>query len=449
MPSPTAEFERLTAAGLSHLSAWRLTEAVDAFEAAVRLRPDCAEAHYRQGEALFLQRRLDRALACHAAAVRCGIDRDIGGRGRAMSGMVPGDFAWMSHMLRGDLTRAWRLADRERGQRRRAGTDCSFWPRHMRPVWNGAALAGAHVLVRCHHGLGDTIQFIRYAPMLAELARAVDVEAQPELVPLLSGFSGIHRLHALPATTDRPISAFGCEVEIDVTELAHACRTTLDTIPARVPYLAPDPVLAAEASRRLHRIRGAEPRRLAVGLVWAAGAWKPERSVPLSRLAPLADIPGVALVNLQRGPEHAGRRDFGGNPPMAEIFSSDDLAEAAATIANLDLVVTVDTMAAHLAGALGVPTWLMLHVAADWRWLLDRADSPWYPTMRLFRQREPGDWDPVIAEVLAALCELAGAAPRSPPSPEPVRGAVPRGNAAPQRQSRLPALALPGSTAPG
>jgi hypothetical protein len=140
-----------------------------------------------------------------------------------------------------------------------------------------------------------------------------------------------------------------------------------------------------------------------VGLVWAAGAWKPERSVGLDRLAPLAAIPGIAIINLQRGPEYRGWRNSLEPLPMIEVFDTDAVADTAATIANLDLVITVDTMVAHLAGALGAPVWLMLHFAADWRWLLDRADSPWYPTMRLFRQSRPGDWDEVVAGVAAAI----------------------------------------------
>jgi hypothetical protein len=150
------------------------------------------------------------------------------------------------------------------------------------------------------------------------------------------------------------------------------------------------------------------------GLVWAAGGWKAERSIGLAQLSPLAAIPGVTFVNLQRGPEYRNWREAPALLPMIEVFDSDALTDAAATIANLDLVVTVDTMVAHLAGALGVPVWLMLHVAADWRWLLDRCNSPWYPTMRLFRQKRPGDWDTVIAEIAAALADRAAGSPPRP-----------------------------------
>jgi hypothetical protein len=400
MTPVTAGYDELIEAGVACLREWRLSEATSTFEAALHLRADSPVAHYLRGEALFLARRLDEALAEHAAAVRLGIDRCEGGRGAAMSGMVPGDLAWMSHMLCGDFESAWRCADRDLETRRCTGITGRDWPRHMRPVWDGRTLAGAQVLVRCHHGLGDTIQFARYLPLLAEIAASVQLEAQPELLPLLAGLPGIGRLHALAADQDRPVAAFGCDAETDVTELPHALRTTLETVPAAVPYLRPESSRAGEASRRLAELR----EGLAVGLVWAAGEWKPERSIALARLAPLSDIPGITLVNLQRGPEYGRWRASSIAPTMVELFDTDSVADAAATIAALDLVVTVDTMVAHLAGAMAVPVWVMLHYAADWRWLLARGDSPWYPTMRLFRQLRPGEWDPVIAEVAGALC---------------------------------------------
>jgi hypothetical protein len=402
------QFEGLLASGRARLWEWRLAEAEAAFAAALRLCPDAADAHYLLGEALFLQRRLDEALRCHATAARL-----VNGAGTApgefpgelMSGLVPGDFGWMSHMLQGDFAAAWQCADKDREQRLRAGLSVAGWPRHMRPVWDGRPLAGTRVLVRCHHGLGDTVQFIRYVPLLARKAEAVCVEAQPPLIPLLRSLPGIAALHELPETADRPCGEFGCNAEIDVTELPHAFRTALDTIPASVPYLHPEPDRVAEAARRLWRLSAP----LKVGLVWTAGEWKPERSIALGGLAGLATIPGVAFVNLQRGPEYRRRHGAAGSALlMTEIFAGDDIGDAAATIARLDLVVTVDTLVAHLAGALGVPVWLMLHFAADWRWLLERDDSPWYPTLRLYRQSRPGDWEPVVAAVVTALRDRAG-----------------------------------------
>ncbi len=231
------------------------------------------------------------------------------------------------------------------------------------------------------------------------------VEAQPELRCLLGGVPGIGDLVPL-AEEDYPPARFGCDAEIDVTELPHAFRTTAGSIPRPIPYLSAERGRSAEATRRLSAV----PGRVRVGLVWAAGEWKPERSLRLEQLSPLAAIPGIALVNLQRGPEYRSWRETPTSLPMIEVFDSDAIADAAATIANLDLVITVDTMVAHLAGALGAPVWLMLHFAADWRWLLDRPDSPWYPTMRLFRQKRPGDWDAVVAEIETALAALTSPA---------------------------------------
>ena len=388
------------AAGREQLWHWRIEDALTSLAKASELCPHAAAAHYLRGEAWFLQRRLSQALQCHELALRCGIDRDIAARGQAMSGVIPGDFGWMCHMLQGDFESAWRLADRDRELLRGRSMNAATLPRHNRAVWDGNALDGRRILVRCYHGLGDTIQFVRYVPPLAKRAASVCVEAQPQLLDLLSGVPGIDTLYGLSDGRDRDCDELGCDSEIDVTELPYAFRTTLDTIPAAVPYLQPKPVNLAAARRRLATLPG---RR--VGLCWAAGDWKPERSLTSGELAPLAAVPGVAFVSLQRGPAHESWRMNREGPPIAAELTSDSVAETAATIAALDLVITVDTMVAHLAGALGVPVWLMLHAAADWRWLLDRDDSPWYPTMRLFRQSERGDWRRVVDQVGAALPE--------------------------------------------
>ena len=406
-----SRYENLIAAGRAELWRWQLDEALALFVAALRLRPEAAAAHYLRGETLFLQRRLDEALESHAVAARLGVAQE-GIVGAAMSGMVPGDFAWMSHMLRGDFASAWALADADRKRRRRAGISCAGWPRHLRPVWDGSPFEGRKMLVRCYHGLGDTIQFIRYVPLLAERAAAVSVEAQPELWDLFATVPGIAELYALSPEQERYCADFGCDVEIDATELPHAFRTTLATIPGGVPLFRPVPARLTEARRRL----AAFPARLKIGLVWAAGNWKPERSVPQERLIRLGAVPGATFINLQRGSEYDRWRRQGGGPPMLDM-ASDNVADTAAVIAALDLVITVDTMVAHLAGSLGIPVWVMLHFAADWRWLLHRGDSPWYPTMRLFRQPAPGDWDSVVAQVTAALSDLAARQATSPARP--------------------------------
>lgn len=292
--------------------------------------------------------------------------------------------AWVAHMRRGDFAAAWAVGDAV--LRARAGRPCWHLPRHEQYVWTGEALAGRRVLVRCYHGLGDTIQFVRYVPMLARVAREVLVWAQPALVPLVRQIAGVTRV--LPLHDGTPDVDY--EVDVEVMELPHVFRTTLATIPTDVPYL--------------HVAPAARPRddRLAVGLVWAAGDWDPRRSIPVELLTPLARIPGVTLHVLQRG---AARTRW---PDGVGIRSgSDDVVEAARVIRALDLVVTVDSMPAHLAGALGVPVWTLLQYDADWRWMVDREDSPWYPTMRLVRQRRPGEWAPVVRRVAGELARLA------------------------------------------
>jgi hypothetical protein len=287
----------------------------------------------------------------------------------------------MAAMRRGDFAAAWRASD----EVLRAHTPCFHLPRHEQWVWDGTPLDGGRVLIRCYHGLGDTLQFIRYAPLVRRVAAEVTVWAQPALIPLLRTAEGIDRLLPLH---DGACEA-GYDVDVEVMELAHVFRSTVDTLPAEVPYLHADPAPLARDGR-LH-----------VGIVWRSGDWDDRRSIPFPLLAPLAEIPGVALHVLQRG---EGREDAAG---FGIDSGSDDVMEVARVMKALDLVVTVDSMPAHLAGALGVPVWTLLHADADWRWMEGREDSPWYPTMRLLRQREPGEWAPVIARVADGLREMA------------------------------------------
>lgn len=287
---------------------------------------------------------------------------------------------WMALMRHGAWDEAWRLSDAAIAAR--GGARDWTQPRHLQPVWDGTPLGGRRVLVRCYHGLGDTIQFIRFVPLLQAVAREVTVWAQPALIPLLATMRPAPRL--LPLHDGTPDAEY--DTDIEIMELAHALRVTPATLPARVPYLHPPP--------RAKRSDG----RLVVGLVWRAGEWDARRSVPLALLRPLAAIPGIRLCILQRGPALAERPEGFG-----EDAGCDDVLEAAARMRSLDLVVSVDSMPAHLAGALGLPVWLLLAQAADWRWMERREDSPWYPTMRLFRQSQPGCWEKPVARVVAAL----------------------------------------------
>ncbi|HEV3410703.1 MAG TPA: hypothetical protein VG095_10440 [Chthoniobacterales bacterium] len=292
--------------------------------------------------------------------------------------------AWMRHMRAGAFEQAWRVSDEVLRSRR--GEACRHLPRHFQWIWNGEPLDGKRVLIRCYHGLGDTIQFIRYARLVRRIARRVIVWAQPALIPLLRTADGVDEL--LPLHDGAPDVEY--DIDVESMELPHVFRSTMETLPNEVPYLRVQPA-ALPRDGRLH-----------VGLVWECGDWAPERAAPLELLLPLAQIENVTLHILQRGPAlQQLPAEFG------LISGCDDALEAARVIAALDLMISIDSMPAHLAGALGVRTWTLLPAKADWRWMDGRQDSPWYPTMRLFRQKRAGDWEGVVCRISKELRNLA------------------------------------------
>jgi hypothetical protein len=220
----------------------------------------------------------------------------------------------------------------------------------------------------------------------------VIVWAQPVLLPLLRTLAGIDRL--LPLHDGDP--GIDYDVDVEVMELPHIFRSTLSTLPADIPYFHVEP--APPPSPKVN-----------VGLVWSAGSWDARRSVPLSSFQPLWTIPAVYLVALQAG---AALDDW---PHGAStIFSRPEVEQTAAILRSLDLLISIDSFPAHLAGALGVPVWILLHHQADWRWMRGRRDSPWYPTMRLFRQHRADDWSGVMTEIAASLARWV--APKGPES---------------------------------
>jgi hypothetical protein len=292
---------------------------------------------------------------------------------------------WRAAVRRGDFTTAWRISDAYL-QRRLANGGLTFTePRHLQSIWNGKPLAGKRVLVRCYHGLGDTVQFIRFAAPLRRIAEEVIVWAQPKLLPLVATAAGVDRV--LPLHDGSPDVPY--EIDIESMELPHALRVDLQTIPRAIPYLFP-----GTAARVIQKSAG----ELAVGLVWQAGEMKPARSIAPSLLSPLAKLSGVRLFSLQGGEAAAAAAE---NP--AGDLAADTVERLTAALLALDLVISVDTFVAHLAGALGLPVWLLLHTDCDWRWPASGTECVWYPTMRLFRQRRPGDWSSVVLEVANAL----------------------------------------------
>ena len=313
--------------------------------------------------------RIAEALELFHAAEKAGGSPDVCAAGR-----------WTCYMLTGDYEAAWRESDaiEARG--------------HHDPhrFWDGRSLAGKNVLLRCLHGLGDTIQFVRYAPLIQAQARTLTIQSQPQLKRLLEAT----KLADQVITWGEPEPFWDQQIEIN--ELPRIFRATLSSIPRNVPYLhLPEAAPVVRPS--------AQPLR--VGLAWAASSFNPARTVPIELLSPLFDVPGVLFFSVQAGPEHAQVRPWA-HQVKSLTEEATCILQVAREMNRLDLIITVDTMTAHLAGALGRRTWTLLPFACDWRWMLRRSDAPWYPTMRLFRQTTPGDWKTVIGKVQGELIAL-------------------------------------------
>jgi hypothetical protein len=290
---------------------------------------------------------------------------------------------WLEAASAGDFTSAWAASD----LLRLARIDYSECERWCRPLWDGSPIDNRNVLIRCWRGLGDAIHFIRYAPLVRSRASSLVVEAPTALIPLFRNVQGIDLLVEL----DQLELEAGDYVEIETTELPYVFRTTLDTIPCTIPYLKiPE-----------HRLQTEKPQ-LTVGLCWCGGSYDLRRAMHLSDLEPLSVLSEASFFQLQRG---AALREISGasfrfrNPADCSM----DLCRTAALVQSLDLIVSVDTMVAHLAGALGKKVYLLLQADSDWRWLRNREDSPWYPTMNLLRQSQAGDWRPVVTKLVENL----------------------------------------------
>ncbi|HZZ86975.1 MAG TPA: tetratricopeptide repeat protein [Caulobacteraceae bacterium] len=368
----------------------RLGEALAAADHAVGLDGAYAEAHNSRAIALFDLRRLDAALAACDAAIALQPDFAAAHLNRATSLLSLGD------LKRGFESYRWRW--RVNG----------FHPAvaALRPEWRGGDLDGKRVLVYGEQGFGDHLQFVRYLPRVAAKAAHATLMTEPALARLFRrSLPGVDVVAEAAPPTDY-------DLQTAIMDLPHAFETTLESVPAPIPYLAIDPIAAARWKQRLAHLPG-----LKVGLVWAGDthAGRPagaavdrRRSLRLAQLAPLAATPRVTFISLQKGPPAAQASD---PPPGLRLVNhTDDLTDFADTadlIAALDLVIAVDTAVAHLAGALGKPVWILSRYEGDWRWLNGREDSPWYPTARLFHQRSAGAWDEVVARVAAALREAA------------------------------------------
>ncbi|MBV8230192.1 MAG: glycosyltransferase family protein [Planctomycetaceae bacterium] len=377
--------------GTALLRLGRLSESITSLREALRLRPGYTLALINLGLALAESGRLAEAIACDDEALRVEPENADAHRNRALALLLVGDLTrgWADYQWR------WRCAD-------------FIPPRFSRPLWDGSPLEGRTILLYTEQGLGDTLQFVRYARLVKRRGGVVILAAQAPLLPLLTGGAGIDRFVA------RDASLPDFDVHYPLMSLPGLFGTTLVTIPAEVPYLRAEPARVERWRRALGPIRG-----FRVGIAWQGSPTNPDdrrRSIPLVQFAPLARVEGVRLISLQRGTGLEQLRALDGRFPVIDLAGrSDDpgasFLDTAAIMANLDLVVTCDTSVAHLAGALGFPTWVALAAVPDWRWLLDREDSPWYPTLRLFRQVHQGIWVEPFERMARMLGDRVAARP--------------------------------------
>jgi TPR repeat/Tetratricopeptide repeat len=424
---------------LQHLG--RLDEAVASYHQALRCRPDCAEAFTNLGTALTVLGRLDEAIACyrqalhfqpHCAEICNNLGLALIEQGKPEDALASFDQAvrikpsygeprWnrsLLWLLGGDFANGWSEYEWRWTQPNMARR--SF----QQPGWDGNALGGRTILLHAEQGLGDTLQFIRYVPLVQERGGHVILECHPALLRLLAGFPGIHQLIGQGSQ----LPAF--DVQAPLLSLPRIFHTSLATIPSNVPYLKADPTLEAYWRRKMSGVRcpmsdvknassGLGHRTSNIGRCFRIGiAWQGnpthrydrQRSIPARHFACLAKVPRVHVISLQKGPGTEQLPALGGSIPILDLGNhlddkSGPFVDTAAVMMNLDLVITSDTAVAHLAGALGIPVWIALPAVPDWRWLLKREDSPWYPGTRLFRQTRCNDWEAVFESIAGELAK--------------------------------------------
>ncbi len=360
-------------------AAGRLDEACAVHQEAIALDPAAGSFIYNYALVLRDQGRLDDAVANFDAAEAGGYDNPELKWDRALALLLNGDLA------RGFAEYEWRWQIPD-AKPRGIGT----------PVWNGDDLGRRTLLIHAEQGFGDTIQFVRYLPLIAARAGRIIFECQEPLLRLFQGSAACRDIDVVAREDDDTVPDH--DIHAALLSLPYLTGTDADTVPSMTPYLAPPEAIAIPALPEggIH-----------VGIAWAG---KPthrndrNRSMPLATLAPLFEVPGATFHSLQFGdPASAIRAQGFASLVRDRRGTIQDFADSAALLAGLDLVISVDTALVHLAGALDRPVWTLLPFTPDWRWQTGRGDSPWYPSMRLFRQTEPGGWDGVISQVKAAL----------------------------------------------
>jgi hypothetical protein len=366
----------------------RLEESLECYRHALDLEPNFATAHNSLGMALAECGQFEEAMACYRTAFAIEPDYATAHLNLAMTLLMTGDF------LPGWAEMEWRWKTPQLRDARRSFDT---------PLWRGEDAAGKTLLIHGEQGYGDHLQFCRYATLAADRGLRVILEVPGALVRVMRPLRGVQRVIA----EGDPLPAF--DLHCPMLSLPGAFGTTLASIPATVPYLSVPPEFVAPWGAELTKLA---PRRLHVGLVWAGqprkgsgfavAAMDALRSIAFERLAPVLDVPGVAFFSLQK--DHAAPA---GAPVIDLMGNMRDFADTAALVANLDLVISVDTAVAHLAGALGKPVWLLNRHNGCWRWLTGRRDSPWYPAFKLYTQPRRDDWESVVAEMAADLARLA------------------------------------------
>ncbi|HLG82183.1 MAG TPA: tetratricopeptide repeat protein [Bradyrhizobium sp.] len=362
----------------------RCEEALSWFDSALQVSPDFIGALNNKGYALTLLHRFDEAFAAYGRTMQ--IDPD--------NAQATWDTALLNLLL-GNFAAGWP----GREARFRLPALPISYPKFLQPLWLGEGdIAGQTILLYGDEGLGDTIQFVRYVPLVAARGARVVLAVEEAARPLLAGMPGVAQCLAKSAVLP-PFDTY-----CPISSLPLAFSTTLETIPHGANYLPPPPAdrLQAWAARL------GDHDRLRVGLVWSGNPRHMNdrnRSIALKRLAPILDV-DAAFISLQKDPRPDDSATLAGTAILDPSSELTNFAETAALISCLDLVITVDTSVAHLAAALGRPTWILLPFTPDYRWLLDRDDSPWYPTARLFRQSKAGDYQSVVERIRAELKTL-------------------------------------------
>ncbi len=378
--------------GLALKELGRLDESVANLELALVHHPNFFEAHNNLGNTFKEQGRIQESVACYLRTLQLKPDHADAHKNLGIAYLLAGNFA------QGWAEFEWRWRCREFSM-----------PKLPQPLWDGSPLHGRTILLHTEQGIGDTIQFIRYARQIKQAGGSTILLCPTALTPLLTRCDGLDRV-----VVGDPLPRF--DVHAPLLNLPRLLGThSVAAIPTDVPYVHADPVLVERWRQRISPSPALpfSPSPYLVGICWQGNPSNTRdrwRSVPLGHFAPLAALPGVKLLSLQTGPGSEQLRQW---PNLADDIGS-DLADTAATMMNLDLVITVDTALAHLAGALGVPVWVALAFAPDWRWLLEREDSPWYPSMRLFRQPKLRDWDDVFVRIASALQERIASSQSEP-----------------------------------